>query len=107
MGKKFLPDGQIAATILPRLKVSTKRASFIFICVILPSSTKCTRACLKTTSLFTGTYTVQFYDGVIRCVKRIHIKSMPEDAKGQVSDFLRCPFPHYVLYSRQHFSLTP
>lgn len=42
-------------------------------------------------SLFTGTYTVQFYDGVIRCVKRIHIKSMPEDAKGQVSDFLRCP----------------
>ncbi|TSK34773.1 PHD finger protein 20-like protein 1 [Bagarius yarrelli] len=29
------------------------------------------------------TYTVQFYDGVIRCVKRIHIKSMPEDAKGQ------------------------
>uniref|UniRef100_A0A673G062 PHD finger protein 20-like protein 1 n=1 Tax=Sinocyclocheilus rhinocerous TaxID=307959 RepID=A0A673G062_9TELE len=30
-----------------------------------------------------GTYTVQFYDGVIRCVKRIHIKSMPEDAKGQ------------------------
>uniref|UniRef100_A0AAY4C9S8 PHD finger protein 20-like protein 1 n=1 Tax=Denticeps clupeoides TaxID=299321 RepID=A0AAY4C9S8_9TELE len=31
-----------------------------------------------------GTYTVQFYDGVIRCVKRIHIKSMPEDAKGQV-----------------------
>ncbi|XP_062321543.1 PHD finger protein 20-like protein 1 isoform X4 [Osmerus eperlanus] len=31
----------------------------------------------------TGTYTVQFYDGVVRCVKRIHIKSMPEDAKGQ------------------------
>ncbi|XP_066571865.1 PHD finger protein 20-like protein 1 isoform X2 [Amia ocellicauda] len=30
-----------------------------------------------------GTYTVQFYDGVIRCVKRMHIKSMPEDAKGQ------------------------
>ncbi|XP_046703282.1 PHD finger protein 20-like protein 1 isoform X2 [Silurus meridionalis] len=30
-----------------------------------------------------GTYTVQFYDGVIRCVKRIHIKSMPDDAKGQ------------------------
>ncbi|XP_051999355.1 PHD finger protein 20-like protein 1 isoform X4 [Xyrauchen texanus] len=30
-----------------------------------------------------GSYTVQFYDGVIRCVKRIHIKSMPEDAKGQ------------------------
>ncbi|XP_072535584.1 PHD finger protein 20-like protein 1 isoform X4 [Salminus brasiliensis] len=30
-----------------------------------------------------GTYTVQFYDGVVRCVKRIHIKSMPEDAKGQ------------------------
>lgn len=36
-----------------------------------------------------GTYTVQFYDGVIRCVKRIHIKSMPEDAKGQVS-LLKC-----------------
>ncbi|XP_076122124.1 PHD finger protein 20-like protein 1 isoform X2 [Alosa pseudoharengus] len=32
-----------------------------------------------------GTYTVQFYDGVIRCVKRIHIKSMPEDAKGQAA----------------------
>ncbi|XP_049336372.1 PHD finger protein 20-like protein 1 isoform X5 [Astyanax mexicanus] len=30
-----------------------------------------------------GTYTVQFYDGVVRCVKRIHIKSMPDDAKGQ------------------------
>ncbi|KAM3841008.1 PHD finger protein 20-like protein 1 isoform 4-T4 [Vipera latastei] len=30
-----------------------------------------------------GTFTVQFYDGVIRCLKRIHIKSMPEDAKGQ------------------------
>lgn len=30
-----------------------------------------------------GTYTVQFYDGVVRCVRRIHIKSMPEDAKGQ------------------------
>ncbi|XP_043922162.1 PHD finger protein 20-like protein 1 [Protopterus annectens] len=30
-----------------------------------------------------GTYTVQFYDGVIRCVKKMHIKSMPEDAKGQ------------------------
>ncbi|XP_069778322.1 PHD finger protein 20-like protein 1 isoform X4 [Narcine bancroftii] len=30
-----------------------------------------------------GTYTVQFYDGVIRSLKRIHIKSMPEDAKGQ------------------------
>ncbi|KAG7458203.1 hypothetical protein MATL_G00235700 [Megalops atlanticus] len=30
-----------------------------------------------------GTYTVQFYDGVIRCMKRMHIKSMPEDAKGQ------------------------
>ncbi|XP_071753312.1 PHD finger protein 20-like protein 1 isoform X2 [Centroberyx gerrardi] len=30
-----------------------------------------------------GTYRVQFYDGVVRCVKRIHIKSMPEDAKGQ------------------------
>ncbi|XP_062848498.1 PHD finger protein 20-like protein 1 isoform X2 [Trichomycterus rosablanca] len=30
-----------------------------------------------------GTYTVQFYDGVVRCVKSIHIKSMPEDAKGQ------------------------
>uniref|UniRef100_A0A8D0GVJ5 PHD finger protein 20-like protein 1 n=1 Tax=Sphenodon punctatus TaxID=8508 RepID=A0A8D0GVJ5_SPHPU len=32
-----------------------------------------------------GTFTVQFYDGVIRCLKRMHIKSMPEDAKGQVS----------------------
>ncbi|KAG8441602.1 hypothetical protein GDO86_010693 [Hymenochirus boettgeri] len=30
-----------------------------------------------------GTYTVQFYDGVIRCLKKMHIKSMPEDAKGQ------------------------
>ncbi|KAM9404149.1 PHD finger protein 20-like protein 1 isoform 6-T15 [Salvelinus alpinus] len=30
-----------------------------------------------------GIYTVQFYDGVIRCVKKIHIKSMPHDAKGQ------------------------
>lgn len=30
-----------------------------------------------------GTYRVQFYDGVVRSVKRIHIKSMPEDAKGQ------------------------
>ncbi|XP_041423962.1 PHD finger protein 20-like protein 1 isoform X6 [Xenopus laevis] len=30
-----------------------------------------------------GTYTVQFYDGVIRCLKKIHIKSMPEDARGQ------------------------
>lgn len=27
---------------------------------------------------------MQFYDGVIRCLKRMHIKSMPEDAKGQV-----------------------
>uniref|UniRef100_A0A8C2CXF3 PHD finger protein 20-like protein 1 n=1 Tax=Cyprinus carpio TaxID=7962 RepID=A0A8C2CXF3_CYPCA len=35
-----------------------------------------------------GIYTVQFYDGVIRCVKRIHIKSMPEDAKGQFSSNL-------------------
>ncbi|XP_016320357.1 PHD finger protein 20-like protein 1 isoform X5 [Sinocyclocheilus anshuiensis] len=35
-----------------------------------------------------GTYTVQFYDGVIRCVKRIHIKSMPEDAKGQKQDWI-------------------
>lgn len=40
-----------------------------------------------------GTYTVQFYDGVIRCVKRIHIKSMPEDAKGQVS-LLKCFHRH-------------
>lgn len=47
-------------------------------------------------SLLTGTYTVQFYDGVIRCVKRIHIKSMPEDAKGQVSDFLRRPYQNGV-----------
>ncbi|XP_075437990.1 PHD finger protein 20-like protein 1 isoform X6 [Ascaphus truei] len=30
-----------------------------------------------------GAYTVQFYDGVIRCLKKMHIKSMPEDAKGQ------------------------
>ncbi|XP_062043959.1 PHD finger protein 20-like protein 1 isoform X12 [Lepus europaeus] len=30
-----------------------------------------------------GTFTVQFYDGVIRCLKRMHIKAMPEDAKGQ------------------------
>ncbi|XP_071251968.1 PHD finger protein 20-like protein 1 isoform X7 [Salvelinus alpinus] len=30
-----------------------------------------------------GIYTVQFYDGVIRCVKKNHIKSMPHDAKGQ------------------------
>ncbi|XP_053322185.1 PHD finger protein 20-like protein 1 isoform X2 [Spea bombifrons] len=30
-----------------------------------------------------GTYTVQFYDGVIRCLKKTHIKYMPEDAKGQ------------------------
>ncbi|XP_040210920.1 PHD finger protein 20-like protein 1 isoform X1 [Rana temporaria] len=30
-----------------------------------------------------GTYTVQFYDGVIRCLKKMHIKSMPEDARGQ------------------------
>ncbi|XP_069477752.1 PHD finger protein 20-like protein 1 isoform X2 [Ambystoma mexicanum] len=30
-----------------------------------------------------GTYTVQFYDGVIRCLKRMHIKSMPDDARGQ------------------------
>ncbi|XP_032078333.1 PHD finger protein 20-like protein 1 isoform X1 [Thamnophis elegans] len=33
-----------------------------------------------------GTFTVQFYDGVIRCLKRIHIKSMPEDAKGQARE---------------------
>uniref|UniRef100_H0VRX4 PHD finger protein 20-like protein 1 n=1 Tax=Cavia porcellus TaxID=10141 RepID=H0VRX4_CAVPO len=32
-----------------------------------------------------GTFTVQFYDGVIRCLKRMHIKAMPEDAKGQVN----------------------
>ncbi|XP_075067794.1 PHD finger protein 20-like protein 1 [Mixophyes fleayi] len=30
-----------------------------------------------------GTYTVQFYDGVIRCLKKMHLKYMPEDAKGQ------------------------
>ncbi|EHB13400.1 Tudor domain-containing protein PHF20L1 [Heterocephalus glaber] len=30
------------------------------------------------------TFTVQFYDGVFRCLKRMHIKAMPEDAKGQV-----------------------
>lgn len=34
-----------------------------------------------------GTFTVQFYDGVIRCLKRMHIKAMPEDAKGQVRVF--------------------
>uniref|UniRef100_A0A8C9RJH4 PHD finger protein 20 like 1 n=1 Tax=Scleropages formosus TaxID=113540 RepID=A0A8C9RJH4_SCLFO len=31
-----------------------------------------------------GSYTVQFYDGVVRCVKRMHIKSMLDDSKGQV-----------------------
>uniref|UniRef100_A0A8C3I879 PHD finger protein 20-like protein 1 n=1 Tax=Chrysemys picta bellii TaxID=8478 RepID=A0A8C3I879_CHRPI len=35
-----------------------------------------------------GTFTVQFYDGVIRCLKRMHIKSMPEDAKGQYHPYL-------------------
>ncbi|XP_018587303.1 PHD finger protein 20-like protein 1 isoform X3 [Scleropages formosus] len=30
-----------------------------------------------------GSYTVQFYDGVVRCVKRMHIKSMLDDSKGQ------------------------
>uniref|UniRef100_A0AAY4CAD4 PHD finger protein 20-like protein 1 n=1 Tax=Denticeps clupeoides TaxID=299321 RepID=A0AAY4CAD4_9TELE len=44
-----------------------------------------------------GTYTVQFYDGVIRCVKRIHIKSMPEDAKGQVRRL------HFVIIHLQPF----
>ncbi|XP_053251238.1 PHD finger protein 20-like protein 1 isoform X3 [Podarcis raffonei] len=34
-----------------------------------------------------GTFTVQFYDGVIRCLKRMHIKSMPEDAKGQAREW--------------------
>uniref|UniRef100_G1NVT3 PHD finger protein 20 like 1 n=1 Tax=Myotis lucifugus TaxID=59463 RepID=G1NVT3_MYOLU len=29
-----------------------------------------------------GTFTVQFYDGVIRCLKRMHIKAMPEDVKA-------------------------
>uniref|UniRef100_G1KKV4 PHD finger protein 20-like protein 1 n=1 Tax=Anolis carolinensis TaxID=28377 RepID=G1KKV4_ANOCA len=33
-----------------------------------------------------GTFTVQFYDGVIRCLKRMHVKSMPEDAKGQACE---------------------
>ncbi|XP_053169603.1 PHD finger protein 20-like protein 1 isoform X4 [Hemicordylus capensis] len=33
-----------------------------------------------------GTFTVQFYDGVIRCLKRMHVKSMPEDAKGQARE---------------------
>uniref|UniRef100_A0A6J0UPZ4 PHD finger protein 20-like protein 1 n=1 Tax=Pogona vitticeps TaxID=103695 RepID=A0A6J0UPZ4_9SAUR len=33
-----------------------------------------------------GTFTVQFYDGVIRCLKKMHIKSMPEDAKGQARE---------------------
>uniref|UniRef100_A0A674JYI8 PHD finger protein 20-like protein 1 n=1 Tax=Terrapene triunguis TaxID=2587831 RepID=A0A674JYI8_9SAUR len=37
-----------------------------------------------------GTFTVQFYDGVIRCLKRMHIKSMPEDAKGQYHPYLWC-----------------
>ncbi|KPP74069.1 PHD finger protein 20-like protein 1-like, partial [Scleropages formosus] len=32
-----------------------------------------------------GSYTVQFYDGVVRCVKRMHIKSMLDDSKGQAS----------------------
>ncbi|XP_028591955.2 PHD finger protein 20-like protein 1 isoform X3 [Podarcis muralis] len=34
-----------------------------------------------------GTFTVQFYDGVIRCLKRMHVKSMPEDAKGQAREW--------------------
>uniref|UniRef100_A0A8C1LTX7 PHD finger protein 20 like 1 n=1 Tax=Cyprinus carpio TaxID=7962 RepID=A0A8C1LTX7_CYPCA len=54
-GEEVLARWTVAATTLPRLKAINKE----------------------------GTYTVQFYDGVIRCVKRIHIKSMPEDAKGQ------------------------
>uniref|UniRef100_A0A8C3GW33 PHD finger protein 20-like protein 1 n=1 Tax=Corvus moneduloides TaxID=1196302 RepID=A0A8C3GW33_CORMO len=37
-----------------------------------------------------GTFTVQFYDGVIRCLKRMHIKSMPEDAKGKPQNPLPC-----------------
>uniref|UniRef100_A0A8C5EY54 PHD finger protein 20-like protein 1 n=1 Tax=Gopherus evgoodei TaxID=1825980 RepID=A0A8C5EY54_9SAUR len=37
-----------------------------------------------------GTFTVQFYDGVIRCLKRMHIKSMPEDAKGQYHPYFWC-----------------
>uniref|UniRef100_A0A8D2QQ42 PHD finger protein 20-like protein 1 n=1 Tax=Zosterops lateralis melanops TaxID=1220523 RepID=A0A8D2QQ42_ZOSLA len=39
-----------------------------------------------------GTFTVQFYDGVIRCLKRMHIKSMPEDAKGQVRILISIAF---------------
>lgn len=39
------------------------------------------------TAPISGTFTVQFYDGVIRCLKRMHIKAMPEDAKGQVRVF--------------------
>ncbi|KAL4629872.1 PHD finger protein 20-like protein 1 isoform X6 [Arapaima gigas] len=32
-----------------------------------------------------GIYRVQFYDGVVRSVKRMHIRSMPEDAKRQAN----------------------
>ncbi|XP_060057129.1 PHD finger protein 20-like protein 1 isoform X4 [Erinaceus europaeus] len=40
-----------------------------------------------------GTFTVQFYDGVIRCLKRMHIKAMPEDAKGQFVFQVRSQHP--------------
>ncbi|KAM5136870.1 PHD finger protein 20-like protein 1 isoform 2-T3 [Callospermophilus lateralis] len=40
-----------------------------------------------------GTFTVQFYDGVIRCLKRMHIKAMPEDAKGQFLFQVKSPHP--------------
>ncbi|XP_035305524.1 PHD finger protein 20-like protein 1 isoform X9 [Cricetulus griseus] len=40
-----------------------------------------------------GTFTVQFYDGVIRCLKRMHIKAMPEDAKGQFLFQVRSQHP--------------
>jgi len=59
-----------------------------------------------------GTYTVQFYDGVVRCVKRIHIKSMPEDAKGQVrnrhqaSNTVKFLKPSLVVASQFRYSDT-
>uniref|UniRef100_A0A8C5JIK0 PHD finger protein 20-like protein 1 n=1 Tax=Junco hyemalis TaxID=40217 RepID=A0A8C5JIK0_JUNHY len=45
-----------------------------------------------------GTFTVQFYDGVIRCLKRMHIKSMPEDAKGQVRMLKPLCCPDFVWW---------
>ncbi|XP_012503505.1 PREDICTED: PHD finger protein 20-like protein 1 isoform X6 [Propithecus coquereli] len=47
------------------------------------SGVRCPELHMKTFTQMTGTFTVQFYDGVIRCLKRMHIKAMPEDAKGQ------------------------